>query len=101
MLKRLLAVLIAVLMLVLSCSCNGNIDNNHSNNSNNSGNNDSSDKNSASSIDKAKAQVELLLPTYKPARQIYSVDITEQDMDTVVFLRQLQGLVSKNETASI
>jgi len=101
LLKRLLAVLIAVLMLVLSCSCNGNIDNNHSNNSNNSGNNDSSDKNSASSIDKAKAQVELLLPTYKPARQIYSVDITEQDMDTVVFLRQLQGLVSKNETASI
>ena len=100
MFKRVLSIVIVVLLVFL-CSCNGNNSGHSSNNNSNHNDNNSSDKDTASLFDKAKAQVEYLFPTYKSARQIYSVNISELDESIVVFLRQLQGLVAKKETASI
>ncbi len=42
-----------------------------------------------------------LFPTFDSSRQVFVVDVTELDIDTVSLLKMIQGLVAKNESASI
>ena len=101
MLKRIISIVLSALLLLSLCSCNDSgIDNSSDNNS--MTNSNTTDKNSQTenSISPQKV-ISTLFPTYKSARQIYAVDISEFDENTVVFLRQLQGLVAKTDTASV
>lgn len=98
MFKRVLSVCLAFAMLLLcSCSQTGS-----ANSDDSSAVNNSNSDNSAQ-IEKfdAKLVINELFPTYAPARQVYAVDISELDVNTVAFLRQLQGLVAKTQTASV
>ncbi len=98
MFKRVLTLCLVVTMLLLcACSQTGGSNSDVDSDVNNS----NGDNNSQIEKFDAKLVIDELFPTYTPARQIYAVDITNFDTNTIVFLRQLQGLVAKTQTASV
>ncbi len=97
MTKRVLSVVLVIVILLLSgCSGGGN-NNSDKNSSNNNGtqNIHNQDKQTTEQI------IENLFPSFKSARQIYVVDISNFEKSLVVFLRQMQGVVAKYDSAAL
>ncbi len=95
--KRFLSIAI-VLILVLLCGCNGG---GNSVSDKNSSNSNSPQNTTTPNVQTTQQVVDELFPVYKSARQIYVVDVTNYEKSLVLFLRQLQGVVAKYDSAAV